>query len=220
MKSIVRTSNDLSENYTLTSDDDPRAIVRYGAVESIATSTGRDDSGVFEVSLRDDRYLPFEYAGAQTSWRLELTSEAPQFDRATISDVVLHILYIARDGGEDLAEAAREGLRTLPIHSALDNDSGHLFAISCRSEFPTEWTVAAADLASELKVALSDSQMPYWMRASGLRVSKVFSLRLAKANNSVSSEAVPKPVDSVGGQYALGSIDSQTFDIFALISAS
>jgi hypothetical protein len=56
--------------------DDPRAVRQHGAVEAIATSSGQADSGMFEVSFRDERYLPFEYAGAVSRWRIEL----PQCD--------------------------------------------------------------------------------------------------------------------------------------------
>ncbi|MBK9227461.1 MAG: hypothetical protein IPL67_10515 [Ignavibacteria bacterium] len=35
-------------------------------------STGQNDSGVFELNFRDERYLPFENTGAISSWRLEL----------------------------------------------------------------------------------------------------------------------------------------------------
>src|SRR6185503_19522396 len=34
---------------------------------SVASSTAQNDSGVFEVSFRDERYMPFEGAGAVSS---------------------------------------------------------------------------------------------------------------------------------------------------------
>ena len=43
--------------------EDPRIVKRYGATEAIATSTGQNDAGLFELNFRDERYLPFEYAG-------------------------------------------------------------------------------------------------------------------------------------------------------------
>ena len=54
----------------------------------IATSSGRNDSGLFEPNLRDERYLPFEGAGALSEWRIELPAGFRQFDYDTISDVV------------------------------------------------------------------------------------------------------------------------------------
>ena len=43
--------------------DDPRIVREYAARESIATSSGQNDSGLFELNFRDERYLPFEYSG-------------------------------------------------------------------------------------------------------------------------------------------------------------
>src|SRR6476661_7606961 len=102
--------------------------MRYGATEAIATSKGQNDTGMFELNFRDERYLPFEGAGAISRWRIELPIETNQFDRSTISDVVVHLKYTAREGGKSLKDVA---LATLPT------DGVRLF--SARHEFPTEW---------------------------------------------------------------------------------
>jgi hypothetical protein len=39
---------------------DPRIVKHFGAREAIATSGGQNDSGLFELNFRDERYLPFE----------------------------------------------------------------------------------------------------------------------------------------------------------------
>ncbi|MDZ7363649.1 MAG: insecticidal toxin complex protein [candidate division KSB1 bacterium] len=88
--------------------DDPRVVSTYAATEAIATSGGQNDSGMFELNFRDERYLPFEFAGAVSRWRIELPQENNQFDVETISDVVLHLNYTAREGGEALRRAANE----------------------------------------------------------------------------------------------------------------
>jgi hypothetical protein len=77
------------------------------AVQSIATSTGRDDSGTFELHFEDEGYPPFEGAGAVSRWRIDLPIETNAFDFATISDIVLELGYTAREGGQLLREAAR-----------------------------------------------------------------------------------------------------------------
>src|SRR5207237_6801091 len=56
---------------------------------SIATSTGQSDAGVFELSFRDERYLPFEGGGAVSTWELSLPDAFRTFDYGTISDVIL-----------------------------------------------------------------------------------------------------------------------------------
>lgn len=75
-------------------------------IQSIATSQAQNDGGMFELNFRDERYLPFEGAGAISSWKLELPAEFRQFDYDSIADVILHISYTAREGGERLKKAA------------------------------------------------------------------------------------------------------------------
>jgi hypothetical protein len=67
-----------------------------GAV--ISTSSGQHDSGLFEVNLRDERWLPFEGQGAISAWTLELNPLSNNFDFSSITDVVLHVRYTARLG--------------------------------------------------------------------------------------------------------------------------
>ncbi|MGZ4432764.1 MAG: Tc toxin subunit A-related protein, partial [Trebonia sp.] len=86
--------------------DDPRVVREYAARESIATSSGQNDSGLFELSFRDERYLPFEYRGVVSRWRIELPPENNYFDLDTLTDLVLHVNYTAREGGEALRDAA------------------------------------------------------------------------------------------------------------------
>lgn len=49
----------------------------YGSSQTIATPTGLNDAGVFDVSLRDERYLPFERCGAISAWRIQLPFSSP-----------------------------------------------------------------------------------------------------------------------------------------------
>ena len=94
--------------------EDPRFVHLYAATEGIATSGGMNESGTFEVNFRDERYLPFEFQGAVSRWRIELPIEQNYFNLDTLSDLILHLNYTAREGGENLraaaAECARENL--------------------------------------------------------------------------------------------------------------
>ncbi len=110
---------------------DSRFTDSLGTIQSIATSTGQNDSGLFELNFRDERYLPFEGAGAISQWRIELPKLSNQFDFNTIADVVLHLKYTARDGGETLRTAAQQTL------ASASGDLVRLF--SMKHEFPTEW---------------------------------------------------------------------------------
>lgn len=115
--------------------DDPRIVHEYAARESIATSSGQNDSGLFELNFRDERYLPFEYQGAVSRWRIDLPPENNYFDLDTVSDVVLHLDYTAREGGEVLRAAAQEDARR-----HLPGDGLRLFDV--RHDFPDAWPPA------------------------------------------------------------------------------
>jgi hypothetical protein len=106
----VRRNASLAPEYRWQGPEDPRFSYDAGGVDSIVTSSGRDDSGLFQVTFGDERYLPFEGAGAVSAWRLELPASLRQFDYTTITDVILRVSYTARDGGVTLQSAAVAGL--------------------------------------------------------------------------------------------------------------
>ena len=112
--------------------DDPRVVREYAARESIATSSGQNDSGLFELNFRDERYLPFEYRGVVSRWRIELPPENNYFDPDTLTDLVLHVNYTAREGGEALRDAAARDAR-----GRLPGDGLRLFDV--RHDFPDAW---------------------------------------------------------------------------------
>jgi Tc toxin complex TcA C-terminal TcB-binding domain len=51
---------------------DPHIVRHYPATEAIATSSSQNDAGLFELSFHDERYLPFEFQGAISRWRMEV----------------------------------------------------------------------------------------------------------------------------------------------------
>ncbi len=131
LRSRTRTSPVAAGDYT-ERDDDARFRYQYGAVDAIATSHGQRDAGLFELSFRDERYLPFEGAGAISTWRLEMPRDCNAFDYESITDVVLHLSYTARDGGAPLRDAARTAYLT-PVQE------GRRRLFSARQEYPDEW---------------------------------------------------------------------------------
>src|SRR5262249_55221265 len=88
--------------------DDTRFVDDRRVLDAIVTSTGQNDAGLFEPAMRDERYLPFEGAGAISNWKLELPIAFKTFDYGTISDVILHLRYTARsdDSLRDKATAS------------------------------------------------------------------------------------------------------------------
>jgi hypothetical protein len=73
--------------------------------QAIVTSGGRDDSGLFRLDLDDERFLPFEGAGAISDWTIELRGAASD----TLKDLTLTLRYTAREGGEPLVPADLRG---------------------------------------------------------------------------------------------------------------
>jgi Tc toxin complex TcA C-terminal TcB-binding domain/Neuraminidase-like domain/Salmonella virulence plasmid 28.1kDa A protein len=89
---------------------DSRFLYNYGAVpQKIAMGNAQDDPGLFITAIAsniaDQRYLPFENAGAVSSWHLEMPQSNNEFDVSTVGDVVLHLYYTALDGGATLQKA-------------------------------------------------------------------------------------------------------------------
>jgi hypothetical protein len=128
-----------SEGYSYDPNGDGRFLENLVGIQSIATSSAQNDAGVFELNFRDERLLPFEGAGVISTWRLELPAAYRQFDYDTISDVILHVSYTARDGGGAL-KAVVEGHVKETINKWLDElatgKTGLPRLFSLRHEFP------------------------------------------------------------------------------------
>jgi hypothetical protein len=142
---------------------DDRFVEYAGTMQSIVTSTGQYDGGMFETSLRDERPLPFEGAGADSVWRLELNAEVQQFDLTTITDVVLHIRYTAREGGETLREAASAQVKD---SIARGRAYGSVRLFSVRHEFATEWAAFKNFGDRPLSLLLTEDMYPIWSKGA------------------------------------------------------
>ena len=171
LRSTVRVSTD-TQTATATdyrrdqTSDDPRFLDDLGASDSIVTSTGSADSGLFETPLRDERFLPFEGRGVVSRWRLELPADFPQFDYQSISDVVLTLRYTARDGGGSLRDAATHAVQQAlrPSSGSGTRDIATTVLLSCRSEFPEAWHRRAQGF----DIPMPRATLPYWMQAAGM----------------------------------------------------
>lgn len=120
---------------------DERFRYNVGAVQSIALSSGVNDSGMFEFNFRDERYLPFENTGAIGSYQLELPIVVQQFDYNTITDIILHIHYTAREGGSTLQSAVEAGQLATINQMTIDAQKFGVYqAYDLRHQFSSEWT--------------------------------------------------------------------------------
>jgi hypothetical protein len=124
---------------------DDRFIENNIPVKAIATSHAQNDSGLFELSFRDERYLPFEGAGVISDWSLELFNDNTsdfgkplrQFDYSTISDAILHIKYTAMEDAEPFRSGVVAYLRD--YFSPGDEATPSLRMFNLRQEFPSQW---------------------------------------------------------------------------------
>ena len=171
--------------YRWTGFEDNRFVYNGGGIESVVTSSAREDSGTFELNFNDERYLPFEGSGAISSWRIELPGQFPQFDYNTITDVVLHVRYTARDGGETLRREASNQLDAALKQMEIDENSTGLFrGFSARHEFSTEWhrfLHPAGSAPHRLVLSLDADRFPMFVRNRAVKIDRVTALVRLKA---------------------------------------
>jgi hypothetical protein len=186
--STVRYSAGVAGGYERDGADSLRFVDRFGAVQSVVTSRAANDSGLFESGGGDDRLLPFEGCGALSEWRLELPAALRHFDYETISDVVIHMSYTARDGGEQLRAAAAESVRTILAAAA---DSPLVLLVSLRSDYAGEWHRYVAGEA--LAFAFGRDRFPYIASGRSIEVQSI-RLLLATDDPPVSTNLSPQQV--------------------------
>lgn len=131
---------------------------------TIATSTAQNDAGVFELSFRDERYMPFEGAGAINSeWRIQLPKNFRQFSYDSINDVILHISYTAKYDGL-LRETVESDLALMQGEIAATTFQR---AYSLRQEFSADFTRLANGQDGsrvEVPVTLSEKHFPFFLQ--------------------------------------------------------
>jgi hypothetical protein len=138
---------------------------------SIATSTAQNDAGVFELNFRDERYMPFEGAGAISEWTLSLPKNFRQFDYQTINDVILHISYTAEEDGNlrRHVEGSNEALEGT-IRAFLESESlPRVFSL--RQEFSNEFNrLLHSEAGTPVHIQISDKHFPIFLQGENLRI--------------------------------------------------
>jgi hypothetical protein len=203
LKSSIRKSPQLRDgNYARESSEDDRFSDHFGSLQAIVTSTGQNDSGLFETNLRDERYLPFEGSGVVSEWQLELPAnpskgDPRQFDYDTIADVILHFRYTAREAGGLLRDGAIANLKTR-IEEAQATGSVRLFSV--RHEFPAEWAkfksvkIEGNTKTAELTLELRQEHYPFWSQGK-LEAVKRADIFAKSTKNTVEITDKAEPTD-------------------------
>jgi hypothetical protein len=124
---------------------------------------------MFETDLHEARFLPFEGSGAVSTWQLDLPKDFPAFDYASISDVVLHIRF-----------TARQGVVASNVVTALDNlfqqtvSGGPNFSLlfALQHDFPAEWTAFAAG-QGPFQATIRRDAFPYFTHGKTITITEI-----------------------------------------------
>jgi hypothetical protein len=173
-------------------ETDDRFMTVNIPITAIATSGGQNDSGMFELNFKDERYMPFEGAGTTSKWRLEFPADFRQFDYDTISDAIIHIRYTSVDGGDKLRKSASEALKNYIKNVEELGQTDGLFAFfDLQHDFPNEWykateppagatarTIALGNLAERLP-AFTKGRQPDSIKATDIVIATTAGLQAA-----------------------------------------
>ncbi|MEB3281216.1 MAG: hypothetical protein VKK42_20060 [Lyngbya sp.] len=171
LNSSLRHSSLLTDGeYARQDSEDGRFIDYFGTIQSVVTSNAQNDSGMFETNLRDERFLPFEGAGAESTWKLELPQEFRQFDYNTISDIIIHLRYTSRQAGSQLGEKAVEYIRELMEEA---NTSGLVLLFSLQQDFPSEWHRFIHSDESDFQATVKKEYFPYLVQSQDISLNKI-----------------------------------------------
>ncbi|MDR0363668.1 MAG: hypothetical protein LBH92_01395 [Bacteroidales bacterium] len=157
-----RKSYNVGDQYAYKGLDDGRFVHNIIGIQSIATSSGNNDTGMFEFNFKDERYLPFEGAGAIGRWQVELPDAIRKFNYGTISDVVLHVKYTAKDAGGMLKQAANENIiaNINYLMNELEHNNETLIVVhSLKNEFSDQFNALITYGSTSLKI--ETKHLPY-----------------------------------------------------------
>jgi hypothetical protein len=145
--------------------EDIRFVDYPGGGQSMVTSTGNNDPGMFEPAQRgDERYFWFEGAGAISTWKLELPMSYRAFDYSTIADVILHIRYTARQG----IDKVKVGQALDDVFAAVPGATfGLLFSLT--HDFPVEWSTFV-NSAADFSAVISRDYFPYFTQEKAVTI--------------------------------------------------
>ncbi|MBL6447077.1 hypothetical protein JMN32_12215 [Fulvivirga sp. 29W222] len=162
---IAKDKNDYPEK---TEETDGRFTTFNIPVNAIAASSAQNESGMFELNFKDERYLPFEGAGAISKWRIELP-DFRQFDYDTISDVIVHMRYTSNEGGELMKKAALGSVVEFNKNNEeLGQQEGLFSIIDLKHDLSNEWHKAMqtddGDTERTLTIDELTRHLPYYVR--------------------------------------------------------
>jgi hypothetical protein len=186
----IRTSKSVAAGYgNPLAGGDERFFKSAVLQTAIATSHAQNDTGMFELNFNDERFLPFEGAGAVSEWTLSLPQENNQFDLASVADVILHIRYTARPGEDsNLTQAAKNNVAAVLPAAGL-----RLLALN--QEFSGEWYRFLHPESGQdqtLSFKFESAHVPFYARGkANINLTKVDLVVEGRSGISYSVELIP-----------------------------
>ncbi|MGI9065930.1 MAG: hypothetical protein ACR2HX_05935 [Pyrinomonadaceae bacterium] len=167
----------------------PTPVPRRHTV-SIAASKAQYDAGVFDFNFRDERYMPFEGAGAISDWQLSLPKTIRAFDYGTISDVILHLSYTADFDETHKGELEKEAGQLLALLRAPESMTR---VFSLRQEFPDVFhRLSTSPLNTEISFTIESRHFPFFLMGKTLKVDAA-TLRVISPLSSLAGTGVTTP---------------------------
>jgi len=159
----------VSANLTLVSNvfrkKDMKVQSGQPLISCMATSSGVNDSGMFQLNFNDERYLPFEGAGVESKWSLSLPSQVRQFDYNTISDVIISIQYTAEDGGN---RAVVESNLKAAISTYIGTESNPFaLLIDVKGQYPEVFEKLKT---SDASIEIKPDMLPWFLKENEFNV--------------------------------------------------
>ena len=172
--SKTRTSANPGDTYA-EGKDDPRFVHRFVARRAIALSTGQSDDGMPQLTFAEDRqegYGPLENAGAISRFRFELYRDCNAWDVDNMTDVILGLTIVSREGGALLREKARAAVVTATPQKGL------VRLFSLKHEFPNAWHLLTAPPSAGIaeqgvELTLDQDRFPVRLRDRALKTTQI-----------------------------------------------
>lgn len=177
------------------------------AQTAVSTSSGNNDGGQFELNFRDERYLPFEGAGAESTWSLQLPSAFRPFDYRTINDVIIHISYTAQYDETHRTNVEDEISGT--IKDYLTN-AGYYVLFSMKQHFSDELYRLQSDASvTSVDVRVKREYLPYVISQHDIQLASTVVIKepitdsdtppLSEIPGANKSSITPTPVTDIDG---------------------
>ena len=161
----------------------------FSGSDFIATSSAQNDGGQFDLNFNGSKYLPFEGAGAVSTWALSLPTSVRSFDYNSISDVIFHISY----------EAEFDGVMKTSVESNIKtalgklNGSKSIRIFSLKHDFPNDWhKINLPTTATDVEIEIKKEHFPFFTSIQDFDGVEAFSY-VHKPDNSLE-----KKNDSLG----------------------